>query len=458
MMKNYRKYISLLLCLSCVAACKKDFLDIKPNKALLIPTTTADLRTLLDNNFLFNKTPGLTVLADGDFFTNDAGYNGYFSDEERRSYVWAADIFGINTEGEWNAPFKAVFYANVVLEALDKLPPRGSDPAQVSELRGAALFHRAFSIYHLAQQFARPYQPATAGTDPGIPYKRTPVVTDNVGRGTVAGTYTKMLEDLKAARQLLPPATANKSRPNRAAAYAMLAKVYLAMGDYPQAGRYADSCLQQQSVLINYNTLSTTAIRPFPKVLPNGNDEVIFYAIALDYSFTGTNTPTVAEPSLYASYAANDLRKVVFFRALAPGFKFKGNYAGILSQFSGLATDEMYLVRAECAARSGNTAAAMTDLNKLLLTRWKTGTYLDLTAADADAALQLVLTERRKELVGRGIRWGDLRRLNSDPRFAVTLTRQILGSTYTLEAGSRRYVYPIPQDEIKLTGIEQNGR
>jgi hypothetical protein len=460
-MKNYLKYFGLLLCLVLVTACKKGFLDVKPNKALLVPQTTADMRTLLDNNFVFNRTPGLLTLADGDFFTGDAGYNGYYIDEERRTYTWAKDIFGVNPGVEWNAPYQAVFYANVVLEGLDQLPGGtlpAAEQAERSELRGAALFHRAFSFYHLAQQFALPYHAASAATDPGILLKLTPVVTDKVERGTLAGTYAQILADLKAARHLLPASTANKSRPNLAAAYAMLSKTYLAMEDYPLAGRYADSCLQQRSALISYPTLSTTTTRPFPKVLPNGNDEVFFYAVSVDYDFTGTIAPTVADPALYASYAANDLRKVVFFRTLAAGFKFKGNYAGILSQFSGLATDELYLTRAECSARAGKADAALADLNKLLMTRWKTGTYVNLAAADAEGALRLVLAERRKELVGRGTRWADLRRLNADPRFAVTLTRSVLGSAYTLEPDSKRYVFPIPADEIRLSGIVQNER
>jgi len=441
-------------------ACKKDFLGVKPDKSSLIPETLNDMRALLDNNFIFNRTPGLLTLADGDQFTGDAGFNGYFLDEERKTYTWAADIYGASTSAEWNAPYQQVFYANIILEQLEKIAP-GSTAAEVNErneIKGAALFHRAFSFYQLAQQFARPYVAATAATDPGIPLKLTAAVTDKAGRGTLEQTYRQVLADLKAARQLLPVSTLVKSRPGLPAAYALLSKTYLAMEDYTLAGLYADSSLQLRSALINYNTLSSTATRPFPKVLPNANDEVFFYAITVDYDFTGTNTPTVADPALYASYSANDLRKVIFFRALAPGFKFKGNYAGILSMFSGLATDEMFLTRAECNARAGNTTAALGDLNKLLLTRWKTGTYIPLTAPDAESALRLVLSERRKQLIGRGTRWADLRRLNKDSRFAVTLSRTILGTSYTLEPNSNRYVYPIPADEIALNGLVQNDR
>ena len=152
-------------------------------------------------------------------------------------------------------------------------------------------------------------------------------------------------------------------------------------------------------------------------------------------------------------YAPGDLRKSIFFKASGSSGTFKGNYSGIVAIFGGLATDELYLVRAECAARQGQTAAAMADLNTLLAKRWKTGTFVPLSAPDAATALAIILAERRKELVGRNLRWTDLRRLNN-----VSLVRTLNGTTYTLAPGSPRYTYPLPADEISLGGLQQNAR
>lgn len=77
---------------------------------------------------------------------------------------------------------------------------------------------------------------------------------------------------------------------------------------------------------------------------------------------------------------------------------------------------------------------------------------------DATEVLRLVLNERRKELAFRGIRWSDLRRLNKDERFAVTLSRTLNGQTYQLSPNDKRYVIPIDEQEIRLSGIEQNER
>jgi len=70
--------------------------------------------------------------------------------------------------------------------------------------------------------------------------------------------------------------------------------------------------------------------------------------------------------------------------------------------------------------------------------------------------LNKILTERRKELLMRGLRWTDLRRLNKETAFATTLSRIVNGTTYTLPPNDPGYVFRIPLSVINFTGIEQN--
>ena len=100
----------------------------------------------------------------------------------------------------------------------------------------------------------------------------------------------------------------------------------------------------------------------------------------------------------------------------------------------------------------------MADLNTLLRTRWITGAYTDMTATSADDALVKVLTERRKELVFRNVRWSDLRRLNMETRFQKTLTRTAGAQTFTLPPNDPRYVLLIPGDVITYSTLTQNPR
>jgi hypothetical protein len=91
--------------------------------------------------------------------------------------------------------------------------------------------------------------------------------------------------------------------------------------------------------------------------------------------------------------------------------------------------------------------------------RLLTSGYTDLTAADKDQALQLVITERRKELMGTGARWFDQRRLQKDNGFISTVSRPFKGVTYTLAPGSNEYTFAIADKYILLNPeIEQNPR
>jgi AAA+ ATPase superfamily predicted ATPase len=99
----------------------------------------------------------------------------------------------------------------------------------------------------------------------------------------------------------------------------------------------------------------------------------------------------------------------------------------------------------------------LTDLNHLLVRRWKTGTFVPFTAATAEEALDLILLERRKELVFRGVRWMDLKRLNKEGR-NIELVRNLDGQIYRLAPNDLRYAMAIPKDIIQMTGIAQNPR
>ena len=94
-----------------------------------------------------------------------------------------------------------------------------------------------------------------------------------------------------------------------------------------------------------------------------------------------------------------------------------------------------------------------------MIKRWSNKvSFPQFAANDPDEALSLILQERRKELVYRNLRWTDLRRLNLEPKFAKSIKRTIKGTEYILEPNDGRYVFAIPDDEIKISGIEQNMR
>lgn len=446
--------VFFLFAITCIA-CKKDWLEARPDNKLIVPSTVADYQALLDQSTtLFNRNqPSLIEISSGDFFIDLAAFNNQ-SAPSATSYIWDADIYQGGVTTDWNAPYQRVLNANIVLEGIEKVIPATSEQADWNNVKGSALFYRSFDFYHLAQQFCKTYDSASASQDMGIPLRVTSDINQAYGRGTVQQTYDQIIADLTQAVPLLPATALYKTRPSKVTAYALLGRAYLVMGNYVKAFAYTDSALAIYSKLMDYNNLTLTANNPFPPL----NDETIFEARLYNLGIFGTSILRV-EKSLLRMYHKDDLRLRGFFRPNGVDSSFKGSYTQSLILFGGIATDELYLMRAECSARKGDTAAALKDLNDLMRNRWnKAVPYPRITATSADDALVKILQERRKELCFRGIRWTDLRRLNKDPRFAVTLTRTLGSNTYTLPPNSIRYVFPIPDAEIRLSGIEQNPR
>ncbi len=445
-------------------SCKKDWLDEKPFLSLRVPSTIADFQSMLDNSSdpvyaEFNVSQnGLGEMGSDNFYLMPSHWQNNGDAPEQNTYTWASDLWaGTPNSGEWNIPYERVFYSNVILEGINKVIPKdNNEQVGWNQVKGSALFFRAYSHYDVAQQFCKPYIESTASSDLGIPIRLNSDFNEPSVRGTVKQTYDQIVDDLKTAAVLLPvpaPSTTGdtalyKIRPTKAAANAMLARVYLAMANYDSALAYADKCLQQYNVLINYASRATLA---------RNNLEVIFQMRLNQYGYF-LNTRLIVDSTLLNSYHVNDLRKERFFVLTSGTWRCRAFYEVVNAFFGGLATDEVYLIRAECYARKQNKDAAMADLNALMSKRWRFGVpYPTFTATDANDALKKILTERRKELCFRGLRWADLRRLNREPEFAVTLTRQMNG-THVLPPNSPLYVLPFPLGVIALTDMQQNPR
>jgi hypothetical protein len=452
------KHIFLLLLLALGACNKNDFLDSKPKTSIIIPTSLEELRSMLDNTSVFTNSPSLGLLGCDDYYLSTATWQS-LTEIEHNSYSWEKDIYGANRNSdEWSIPWQQVLFANIVLEQLDKLAPTAQQQNEWNNIKGSALFLRAYAFNSLLQIFAQAYDPATAATDPGIPLKLDADIHHLLKRSSLANCYNQLIADLVLAAPLLSPQvpTTAKNRPSRPAVYALLSRVFTDTRQYDKAGKYADSCLQGYSTITDYNTLNAAARIPFSR----SNEETIYYSQAIvgQLTLTASATTTFIDTSLYRSFASNDLRKIIFFRTLSGGnIGINWGYGGTNFPFTGLTTDEVLLERAESLARAGSTAAAMSDLNTLLAKRWKTGTYTPMTATSPADALAKILVERRKELIWRGTRWMDLKRLNKEGA-GITLTRVLNGQTYTLPPNSPRYVLSIPDAEIANSGIEQNQR
>jgi hypothetical protein len=466
------KYKKLVLAIIIIAitnglisltSCKKqdDFLNVKRLNSDVTPSTLQDFQAVLDNISVFNSIyPSIGLLGTDNAYLTDATLNTATS-IERNSYIWAKDIFQGQASAEWNNGYQIIEYANIVLDGLQKIIVNTANQSQFNQIKGSALFYRSLAFYGLAELFSPPYDSSTANSDLGIPLRLSSDVNIPSVRATVQQTFNQIVGDLQTAANLLPQTAAFTTRPSQVSCNALLSKVFLCVQDYPNAGQYANKALTSNGALLDYNSslVNKTSTYHFP-TFQVGNPEIIFWAFPQGYATLRANGPGIVDTLLYNSYAANDLRKSLYYKSKGIGsISFVGSYLGTLNRFAGIANNEVYLIRAECYARAGNASAAMTDLNTLLVKRWISGTFVPYTAVSSTDALTQILQERRKELPFTGlVRWEDLRRLNKDPRFATSINHKYNGTTYTLSPNDKKYAYPIPDLEIQKYGLQQNSR
>jgi hypothetical protein len=457
--KIYINAMLVICCLLLLSGCKKDFLDKKPATNLDVPTSLSDLQLLLDDTQDLYRSPGLGEVSADDYYMTYDQWSTQFYPYDANAYVWNTDIFaGQGKIADWDMPYAQVLYTNVVLQQLKNVSRDSKNSVTYDNIKGTALFMRAWAFFDLTQVFTLPYDSNTANTDPGIPLRLTADINAPSVRASVQDTYNQILTDVTQSLSLLSNNTSLilQNRPSKASVYGLLSRVYLTMRNYPMAGLYADSALQLQHKLIDFNLVDSTTIAPFKLT----NDETVYQNLIVNsapVSYVEFSQGYSIDTLLYRSYAKNDLRKVVYFTINGPDINKKFGYSSGGTLSNGIATDELYLTRAECYARANNNDNALADLNTLLSKRWKTGTYIPLSNLQGTVLLDTILKERRKELLMRCLRWNDIRRLNKEG-FNIIPERILNGKTYLLQPNSPLYALPIPPDVIALSKIPQNNR
>ncbi len=449
------KFYIIFIVLMMSTGCKK-YLDKKSDKSLEIPTSIADAQALMDNAdvFLYSLTAYATVCDD-----NYRATDSYVSSRDintQYEYLWNANA--AISQPAWANCYTIVLFANTALETLVKINPDQSNLDSYNQAKGMALVYRAFAHHCMMINMSLQYEFSKAKNELGIPYRTTSDINSKTTRPSIEDNYYSLISDLKAAIAILPNKANYSTRPTKGAAYGALARVYMSMADYNNALLYADSSLQLNNLLIDFNTLDLNSNTPFSRF----NTEDLFHAVAGSPSGILRYPNWNCDSILYNSYDSSDLRKMCFFRGNSNGFySFKGSYedGGDACNYVGIATDEMFITRAECYARSGDKEKAIQDLNTLLISRYKKNRFVPYLSSNTQDILGLILHERRKELIGRGnIRWMDLKRLNLEPAYAKTLSRIYMGKTYTLPPNDDRYALLLPQGIIDATGIPQNIR
>lgn len=422
---------------------------------MAVPTTLEDLQGLLDDAGVMNRmvTPSLGEASSDDYFFLD---NTYYSInyQYQQAYIWNLEDY--IAPNDWSYAYLPVYNANYCLDMLNQISINDANKNVWDNVFGSALFFRSYSFLNLAWIYAKAYNKSTANSDLGVVLRETSDFNVPSVRSTVEETYSKVLSDAKESIKYLPDLPVHPMRPSKCAAYSLLARTYLSMREYDSAFKYADMALSVKDTIVDYNSADVNPGSSVP--FKEFNPEIIFFSSMNTFIFPDMNIAQI-DTALLTSYADGDMRRVVFFRQEGDYYKFKGSYdASGYYLFTGLSTDEMLLIRSECNAKANRLGNAADDLNQLRRKRWnKDYPFTPVAFTNVTDAIDTILSERRKELVMRGLRWPDIKRLNSEGA-GIVIKRIVAGETFTLLPESNQYALPLPTDIISVTGMEQNPR
>ncbi|MCI9845546.1 RagB/SusD family nutrient uptake outer membrane protein [Flavobacterium pectinovorum] len=450
-------FIIILPFLLLMATSCEDYTDVTPKGSLVIETADQFLETVSlpnrgypINNFQYlsddqwmreanviGKTPNIDII------------NFTFDESTDRVAIMAGSSF-------YNQAYTYINRWNTIISLVDDSKGESS----VKQLAKAeAKIYRAYDHFLLINTYAKAYDPGTAATDGGICIMDKFDLEAQPAKSTVAQVYEFIQKDIEEALPFIQEKPMDVYHPSLAFAYAFKAKVHLFKREIAKAKEAAEKSLSYNNQIFDMKAYSAQGGPAAVAVPAVNNVEVLSYMYMTGYNEMNFAQSYIISPELRTLFGTNDARFNLFFNSTSTTNLDQGsNTAYWATQYTrffyptvGMKTPEVYLMLAECYAREDNLSQAVGVLNALRAKRILSGTVNLAVPATRKETMELVINERRKELLLGFHRFFDLKRFNNETEYAKTITRvfpivnkTVPQKTYTLQPNSRLYIVPFP--------------
>lgn len=406
-------------------------------------------------------------------------YTGLYGDEIYSRFgsytnIYQNDLPSVNalTNEIWTACYSYIYQANAIYEGCER-----SDKLTMPvkrQLMAEARFIRAFCYFYLVNLYGD--VPLALTTD----YQ----INSVLARKPKAEIYSQMINDLRYAQNELnsnyigansESAVADRIRPNKSAATALLARIELFNGNWAEAEAQVTTVITDANYVLEtvqrvFLKTSKEAIWQLTKPTPIGNTmtwEGNSYVLGnLPVSNTSIQSYTL-EKNIMEAFESGDLRRSNWVGKATGGNFFYPNKYKVQITSATDATEcttpirlaEMYLIRAEARIQQNRIAEGITDLNTLR--NRATDTSIPIltrlpqlsTSLSKEDALTAVLHERQVELFTEwGHRWLDLKRTGKVNTVMTTVTAA-KGGTWQ----PYKLLWPIPDKDLATdVNLKQN--
>lgn len=382
----------------------------------------------------------------------------------------------------WSRSYEAINQINQILSVLETLDDPELTEEVKMEIRGQALFLRGVIYFELVRFFALPYEPGF--TVLGVPIMTEPVITLGAvtfpQRATVEDVYERARGDLEEAADLLPDNIA-RGRANKFTAIGYLAKMAFQKREYGTASGLCDQLFQSDKFELDsspeeFFQFDGSSKEEIWAVINTGEgfDHLSLFTYinkqtrvdgdvitsGFDLILTDEQKSKISNDSLtvedlrYTSLIDTDssLNEIITLK-----------YKDSSSDSPLLRLGEFYLMQAEALVREQGIQQESLDLLNEIRSRSLrlingNGELVEGRDSlfeyevkdfqnDPDKLIEVIIRERRVELLYEGNRFHDLMRLR----------RLIVKATGAYEYNHCNLRLPIPQQEMDAnSNLEQN--
>jgi len=451
-MKNIKITLSLLLLVG-LSSCD-DFLSEVPDNRTQIDTPEK-ISELLVTAYPVNSYFELAETMSDNVFDTEVKISTNQMNEQSFNWEMHTEIGRDSQNGFWITSYAAIAAANQALDAIEKL----RNPASLNPQKGEALIARAYNHFMLVQLWANRYNPATAGTDLGVPYITKPETELLVKykRNTVKEVFDFIEQDItEGLKYVTNEYKEPKFHFNRDAAKAFACRFYLIKGDWDKVLEFSEGLGSKPTKIRNYTAFNTVAFAQMPieyskaeqetNLLINYPNSTVDRAVSYRFSFPATKSDELLG-SQTNIWGKDNLIK-------ASGYYYGGSnvyipklyeyfrYTNLTSRIGLPCTstvlfsnDELYLNRIEALVMKNRFSEVNTELGYFLGTRTSgynaTKDILDearvkakypvvaneftpfYALSDAQTSyIKAIAEARRRDFMREGLRWFDIKRFN----------------------------------------------
>jgi len=394
----------------------------------------------------------------------------------RGSWTPLSDYQGLNdanitrVAGFWNSFYLAIRDANLVIQNA----PNGANISQedIDKYVAEAKFLRAFTYFHLVRNWG------------SIPLRTEANMNEkDLAKSTESQVYDLIVADLLEAEARLPETPKDLGRPSRWAAKALLADVYLQLGNFQEAANRSKQVIDSGKFsLVPVSSVQDFQYKLFGPEILTTPEEIFYFKYSRlegqgNYILWISNHPNTNLFSFGGAYAVHgdktnpnfvqwddqDIRKGMWDNidfGLGANTLVSSKYVdpNAISQ-SGAGNDQpvyryadVLLIYAEAAARAEGqvSAQALEALNQV---RRRAYGYDPVTASEVDYAspgsadqfVDLVVKERGYEFLYEGKRWHELKRIGK--------VNELIGFGKNKTVAAMHLLWPIPLSEMNYNNL-----